>query len=112
VAICSAAQLPHNQLSILLTCCRGSESKFTVQENRDVFARYKLLPRMLRDVSHIDTSCSVLGVQSCMPVWVAPMAMHGLAHPDKEVATAKGSAKMGVPYVSDSPHSLTPCVPS
>jgi len=76
----------------------GSESKFTVQENRDVFARYKLLPRMLRDVSHIDMSCSVLGIQSSMPVWVAPMAMHGLAHPDKEVATAKGSAQMGVPY--------------
>jgi hypothetical protein len=35
-----------------------------------------------------------------MPVWVAPMAMHGLAHPDREVATTRAAMAEGVPYVS------------
>lgn len=35
-----------------------------------------------------------------MPVLVAPMAMHGLAHPGKELATARAAAAQGVPMVS------------
>ena len=33
-----------------------------------------------------------------MPVWVAPMAMHGLAHPGREVATCRAAAAAGVPF--------------
>jgi hypothetical protein len=39
------------------------------------------------------------GRRISMPVLVAPMAMHGLAHPDKEPATARGAAAQGVPMV-------------
>ncbi len=35
-----------------------------------------------------------------MPVWVAPMAMHGLAHEGREVATCSAAAQEGVPFVS------------
>lgn len=34
-----------------------------------------------------------------MPVWVAPMAMHGLADPEgREVATCRAAATCGVPF--------------
>ena len=33
-----------------------------------------------------------------MPVAIAPMAVHGLAHPDAEVGTARGAAAAGVPF--------------
>lgn len=39
------------------------------------------------------------GYRSSMPVMVAPMAMHGLAHADKETGTAKAAAAAGVPMV-------------
>lgn len=39
----------------------GSDTCSTVAENRLSFARYKLLPRMLRDVSRADTSHEVFG---------------------------------------------------
>ena len=33
-----------------------------------------------------------------MPVAIAPMAIHGLAHPDAELATARAAAAAGVPF--------------
>lgn len=39
----------------------GSDTCFTVAENRRHFEHYKLLPRMLRDVSRIDLGCTLLG---------------------------------------------------
>ncbi|GLC35734.1 hypothetical protein PLESTB_000488900 [Pleodorina starrii] len=77
----------------------GSDTCTTVVENRKQLARYKLLPRMLRDVSRVDTSHEVFGIRSSMPVWVAPMAMHGLADPQgREVATCRAAAACGVPF--------------
>ena len=52
--------------------------------------RYRFRPRFLRDVSKIDTATSILGEEISFPVCVAPTAMHGMAHPDGEVATASG----------------------
>lgn len=40
------------------------------------------------------------GIDAAFPVMVAPMAMHGMAHPGKEPATARGAAAAGVPFVS------------
>ncbi|GBF99384.1 aldolase-type TIM barrel family [Raphidocelis subcapitata] len=75
----------------------GAETETAVRDNRAAFGRYRLLPRIMRDVSQVDTSCEFLGRRISMPVLVAPMAMHGLAHPDKELATARGAAAQGVP---------------
>ncbi|KAG2495693.1 hypothetical protein HYH03_006293 [Edaphochlamys debaryana] len=76
----------------------GAETCATVVENRACYSRYQLMPRILRDVSKVDTSHELLGIRSSMPVWVAPMAMHGLAHPGREVATCRGAAACGVPF--------------
>ncbi|KXZ56607.1 hypothetical protein GPECTOR_1g547 [Gonium pectorale] len=77
----------------------GAETMTTVALNRAAFSRYLLLPRMLRDVSRVDTSHELFGIRSSMPVWVAPMAMHGLADPvGREVATCRAAAACGVPF--------------
>jgi len=39
----------------------GSESESTLRDNRAVFGRHRLMPRMMVDVSNIDTSCNLLG---------------------------------------------------
>ena len=45
---------------------------------------------MLRDVSSIDTSTTILGQKIDYPVCVAPTGLQKLAHPDGELATARG----------------------
>jgi isopentenyl diphosphate isomerase/L-lactate dehydrogenase-like FMN-dependent dehydrogenase len=41
----------------------GADSQVTLRDNRDSFGRYKLFPRVLRDVSDVDTSVNVLGME-------------------------------------------------
>lgn len=65
----------------------GAETETSVSDNRSSFADYRIVPRILVDVSKVDTSFSWAGSKWSMPVMVAPMAMHGLAHADKEVRT-------------------------
>ena len=73
----------------------GANDELTLRANREGYARLRLRPRVLVDVSHIDTSTEVLGLPLAFPVGVAPCAMHGLVHPDAEVATARAAASVG-----------------
>jgi 4-hydroxymandelate oxidase len=69
---------------------------------RDTFAAwdaFRLRPRVLTDVSRIDLSTSILGRPAALPVGIAPAAMHGLAHRDGELATARGAAAAGAIHV-------------
>jgi 4-hydroxymandelate oxidase len=70
----------------------GAGDELTLARNRDAFAEIELLPRVLVDVSSVDTATSVLGADLPHPVTVAPTAFHRLADPEGEVATARGAA--------------------
>lgn len=74
----------------------GAEDEVTLRQNRAAFERIALRPRMLVDISAIDTSTVVLGQQTPAPIIVAPTAMHKLGHPEGEVATARGAGAAGV----------------
>ena len=52
--------------------------------------RYRLRPRMLRDVSNVDMRTRILGEEVASPVCVAATAMQRMAHEDGELATARG----------------------
>ena len=73
----------------------GANDEVTLRENREGFRRLRLRPRMLVDVSHVDTQTEVLGLPVGCPVGIAPSAFHGLAHPDAELATARAAAAAG-----------------
>ena len=64
--------------------------------NRDCFRRIMFRPRVLRDITHANTTCSILGSTSSVPFFVAPAAMARLAHKDGEMAIAKGCASEGI----------------
>ncbi|KAK7277035.1 hypothetical protein RIF29_18184 [Crotalaria pallida] len=70
----------------------GAEDEFSLKENVEAFRRITLRPRVLVDVSRIDMSTTVLGYNISSPIMIAPTAMHKLAHPEGEVATAKAAA--------------------
>ena len=69
----------------------GAMDEFTTRRNRSAFEDLKLRPRFMRDVSERNLSTTVLGQEISMPVMVAPAGSHMLAHPDGEVATARGT---------------------
>jgi 4-hydroxymandelate oxidase len=73
----------------------GAEDEVTLRENRAAFARWRLRPRYLVDVSKIDLATTVLGQPISFPVMIAPSAYHQLAHPDGELATARAAAALG-----------------
>ena len=55
--------------------------------------RYRLLPRVLQDVSARDLGASVLGGRHrvSMPIGISPTAMQRMAHPEGEVAAARAA---------------------
>ena len=70
----------------------GANDEVTLRENRAAYERITLLPRMLVDVSARDLGTTVLGEPVSMPILIAPTALHGLAHPEGEVATTKAAS--------------------
>src|SRR5439155_26953218 len=73
----------------------GAGDESTLRENLAAFARWKLRPRVLVDVSSIDTSTTVLGTRIAAPILVAPVALQRFAHPEGEAATARAAAGAG-----------------
>lgn len=73
----------------------GSDDEVTLRSNRASLERIQLRPRVLVDVSAnvLDTRTSVLGIPISMPLLVAPMAMHCMAHPEGECATAQAAGR-------------------
>ncbi|RXN18658.1 hydroxyacid oxidase 1 [Labeo rohita] len=67
----------------------GADEQQTLRDNVAAFARWCLYPRVLRDVSSVDMSTTVLGQRVSMPICVAATAMQRMAHPDGETATAR-----------------------
>ncbi|XP_028417850.1 hydroxyacid oxidase 1-like [Dendronephthya gigantea] len=73
----------------------GANELITLRENRLAFDRLKLRPRILKDVSNIDMSTTILGEKIDFPICVAATGTHKLAHPDGEIATARAVVQAG-----------------
>lgn len=74
----------------------GADGGTTVRENMAAYRKYRLRPRVLRNVSKVDSSVNVFGAVSSVPFGVAPAAMQKLAHSDGELATARACRNRGV----------------
>ncbi|MGA9400384.1 lactate 2-monooxygenase [Haladaptatus sp.] len=83
----------------------GSES--TKDENRRAFDRWRIVPRMLRDVSERDLSVEILGQTLPVPVMLAPVGVQSIIHEEGELATARAAAELDVPLVLSSASSET-----
>lgn len=77
----------------------GAGSEDTMRANRAAFERWRIVPRMLRNVKSRSTSTSVLGTPMPAPVLLAPIGVQSIVHPDGELATARAAAALDVPIV-------------
>lgn len=73
----------------------GSGDEITLGEAPDSWSRWRLRPKVLRDVSSVDRRQHLLGDSFATPIGVAPWAMQRMAHPDGELASARGCAEAG-----------------
>jgi 4-hydroxymandelate oxidase len=73
----------------------GAETETTLAEAAGAWRTWRLRPRVLRGVAAVDLRTSLLGSEVATPIGVAPWAYQGMAHPDGELATARGAASAG-----------------
>jgi L-lactate dehydrogenase (cytochrome) len=76
----------------------GAEDERSVARNVDAFARYQFEPRVLRDVSDLDTSTTLLGRSMRMPLIIAPTGYTRIADSQGELAVARAARRAGIPY--------------
>lgn len=76
----------------------GAEDERTLEHNVGAFARYQFQPRVLRDVSRLDTSTTLFGRPLSFPLVLAPTGFTRIAHSQGELAVARAAARAGVPY--------------
>ena len=77
----------------------GAGSEDTMRENAEAFRRWRIVPRMLRDVAERDLSTTVLGTSMPSPLMLAPIGVQKIVHADGELGTARAAAALGVPMV-------------
>lgn len=73
----------------------GAGEEVTVRRNRTAWRHLALVPSVLRDVSHLDTSTTVLGLPVDVPVLCAPVGSLAVFHPEGAAAAAAGAAAAG-----------------
>ena len=74
---------------------QGSGSGVSAAEAATAWDRFRFLPRVLRDVTHVDTSTTLLGTEVRSPFAIAPTTLQRAAHPEGEVAMAAGARDSG-----------------
>jgi 4-hydroxymandelate oxidase len=69
----------------------AAADEITVRWNREAYERIRLRPRILTDVSRLDTRITLFGMEHPFPILLAPTAYHKLVHPEGELATTRGA---------------------
>ncbi len=75
--------------------CGGAASEATLRHNHRAMSHYEFVPRVLRDVSHVDLSTTFLGLPLALPIMTAPMGSMYLLDPAGDVAMARAAGRMG-----------------
>jgi isopentenyl diphosphate isomerase/L-lactate dehydrogenase-like FMN-dependent dehydrogenase len=78
----------------------GAGSEDTMRANLEAFRRWRIVPRMMRDVAERDLSRTVLGTAMPAPAMLAPIGIHKIVHEEGEPATARAAARVGLPLIA------------
>ncbi|MBA2256407.1 MAG: alpha-hydroxy-acid oxidizing protein [Thermoleophilaceae bacterium] len=85
----------------------GAGTEATVAANRAAFERWRIVPRVLRDVSDRDTSVELFGRRLPSPFLLGPIGVLELAHREADLAVARAAAETGVPMVFSNQASIS-----
>lgn len=85
----------------------GAGGEETMRSNRRAFERWRIVPRMLRNVSKRDLSVELLGMRLPAPVLLGPVGVQSIVHADAELAAARAASSLGLPFVLSTAGSRT-----
>ena len=77
----------------------GAGGEDTMRANREAFYRWRIVPRMLRDVSKRDLSVELLGARLPAPVLLGPVGVQEIVHGEADMASARAASSLGLPFV-------------
>jgi len=77
----------------------GAGTGATMRANRAAFDRWRIVPRMLRDVAERDTSVELFGRTLPSPFLIAPIGVLEMAHREAERAVARAVRDLGLPMI-------------
>jgi L-lactate dehydrogenase (cytochrome) len=72
--------------------------ELSLHRSRDAFTRLEFVPSVLRDVSTVDLSTSILGRPAALPLAFAPTGFTRLMHHEGEPAVLRVAERTGIPY--------------
>jgi L-lactate dehydrogenase (cytochrome) len=76
----------------------AAEAEISLRRSRDTYRDVVFHPRVLRDVSTVDTSRAILGRTAALPLVLAPTGFTRMMHHQGEIAVARAAARAGIPY--------------
>jgi L-lactate dehydrogenase (cytochrome) len=76
----------------------AAEDEQCLAQNSAAWRRVQLAPRVLRDVSKVDLSTTILGRPVPAPLALAPTGFARIAYPAGELAVARAAADRGLPF--------------
>lgn len=85
----------------------GAGGEKTMSANLEAFYRWRIVPRMLRNVSVTDMSIELLGAKLPAPILLGPVGVQGIVHAEAEVASGRAAAALGLPFVLSTVSSRT-----
>ena len=77
----------------------AAESESSLTRARDTYKNIEFVPNILRDVSHLNTGCTILGEKFDLPFGIAPTGFTRMMNAEGEIAGAKAAKKFGIPFV-------------
>ncbi|HKG35761.1 MAG TPA: lactate 2-monooxygenase [Solirubrobacterales bacterium] len=77
----------------------GAGGESSLASNREAFRRWRIVPRVLRDVGERDTSVELFGRRLPAPFLLSPIGVLEMAHKEADLAVARAAAAREVPMV-------------
>ena len=71
----------------------------TARANLEAFDHWRIVPRMLRDVSQRDLSVELLALKLPTPILLGPVGVQSIVHQEAELAAGRAAASLGIPFV-------------
>src|ERR1035441_10376782 len=84
----------------------AAADEITLRWNREAYDHIRLKPRILVDVSKLDTRVKLFGQELTFPILLAPTGGQKFIHPEGELAAARGAATAAATYVISSSASM------
>jgi (S)-mandelate dehydrogenase len=77
----------------------GADDEIGMKHNREVFERYRLMPRRLVDVSKRDSGIALFGRHQAAPFMIGPTGLNAALWPKGDILLARAAEKSGIPFV-------------